>query len=76
MSPIKDFNEHDKGPGSHPTPAGESLLVRQRLHNLCQLAIEIGQREGLLRNVKNTNPNATNQKESKIAKLHIHQTQE
>ena len=29
-----------------------------------------------LGNVKNTNPNATNQKESEIAKLHIHRTQE
>ena len=36
MSPIKYFNEHDNGPSSHPAPAGESLLVRQRLRNLWQ----------------------------------------
>jgi hypothetical protein len=34
------------------TPVEESLLIRQRLRNLCELAIAIGQKEGLLGNHK------------------------
>ena len=34
------------------TPVGESLLIRQRLRNLIELAIAIGQKEGLLGNQK------------------------
>ncbi|MDO8637015.1 MAG: hypothetical protein Q7R34_12435 [Dehalococcoidia bacterium] len=32
------------------TPVEESLLIRQRLRNLCELAIAIGQKKGLLGN--------------------------
>ena len=32
------------------TPVEESLLIRQRLRNLCELAIAIGQKQGLLGN--------------------------
>ena len=35
------------------TPVEESLLIRQRLRNLCELAIAIGQKQGLLGNHKN-----------------------
>lgn len=41
------------------TPVEESLLIRQRLRNLCELAIAIGQKQGLLGNHKkdsNTKP--------------------
>jgi hypothetical protein len=31
-------------------PVEESLLIRQRLRNLCELAIAIGQKQGLLGN--------------------------
>ena len=31
-------------------PAEETLLIRQRLRNLCELAIAIGQKQGLLGN--------------------------
>ena len=34
------------------TPVEESLLIRQRLRNLCELAIAIGQKQGLLGNHK------------------------
>lgn len=37
-----------------PAPVEESLLIRQRLRNLCELAIAIGQQEGLLTNHNNT----------------------
>lgn len=30
------------------SPVEETLLIRQRLRNLCELAIAIGQKEGLL----------------------------
>ncbi|MEN8615189.1 hypothetical protein ABFB09_07940 [Dehalogenimonas sp. THU2] len=33
-----------------PAPVEETLLIRQRLRNLCELAIAIGQQEGLLTN--------------------------
>ena len=58
MLPIKDVNQHDKCPSPQCTPVEESLLVRQRLHNLCQLAIEIGYKEGLLGNQKDINQTA------------------
>ncbi len=32
------------------TPVEESLVIRQRLRNLCELAIAIGQKKGLLGN--------------------------
>jgi hypothetical protein len=35
------------------TPVEESLLIRQRLRNLCELAIAIGQKKGLLGNHEN-----------------------
>jgi len=38
--------------GNNDTPVGESLLIRQRLRNLIELAIAIGQKEGLLGNHK------------------------
>ncbi len=34
------------------TSVEESLLIRQRLRNLCELAIAIGQKKGLLGNHK------------------------
>ena len=33
-------------------PVEESLLIRQRLRNLCELAVAIGQKKGLLGNHK------------------------
>ena len=36
------------------TPVEESLLIRQRLRTLCELAIDIGQKKGLLGNHKRT----------------------
>jgi len=36
--------------GTGDTPVEKSLLVRQRLRNLCELAIAIGQKNGLLGN--------------------------
>ncbi len=36
-------------------PVSESLLIRQRLRNLIELAVAIGQKEGLLGNHKETN---------------------
>ena len=36
-------------------PVSESLLIRQRLRNLCELAIAIGQKQGLLGNHKDNN---------------------
>ena len=33
-------------------PVSESLLIRQRLRNLIELAVAIGQKEGLLGNLK------------------------
>jgi len=36
------------------TPVEESLLIRQRLRNLCELAVAIGQKKGLLGNQKET----------------------
>lgn len=38
--------------GNNDPPVGESLLIRQRLRNLIELAIAIGQKEGLLGNHK------------------------
>jgi len=38
------------------TPVEESLLIRQRLRNLIELAVAIGQKEGLLGNHKETSP--------------------
>jgi len=38
---------------SHDTSVEESLLIRQRLRNLCELAIAIGQKQGLLGNHRN-----------------------
>jgi hypothetical protein len=35
-------------------PVSESLLIRQRLRNLIELAVAIGQKEGLLGNHKET----------------------
>jgi len=35
------------------TPVEESLLIRQRLRNLCEIAIAIGQKQGLLGNHRN-----------------------
>ncbi len=32
------------------TPIDETLVIRQRLRNLCELAIAIGQKKGLLGN--------------------------
>ncbi len=37
-------------------PVSESLLIRQRLRNLIELAVAIGQKEGLLGNHKETSP--------------------
>ena len=54
-------NKHEKGPckkelmGEKDTSMGESLLVKQRLRNLIELAIVIGQKEGLLGNHKEIN---------------------
>ena len=59
MPPTKNVNNHDKYPSLQCAPEEESLLVRQRLRNLCQLAIEIGLREGLLGNQKDINQPAT-----------------
>ncbi|WP_196479330.1 hypothetical protein [Dehalococcoides mccartyi] len=39
------------------TPTGESLLIRQRLRNLIELAVAIGQKEGLLGNHKEIETN-------------------
>ena len=35
-------------------PVEETLLIKQRLRNLCELAIAIGQKQGLLGNRKNS----------------------
>ena len=40
------------------SPVEESLLIRQRLRNLCELAIAVGQKQGLLGN--HGNNDATN----------------
>jgi len=51
-------NKRKEGPskkdplGEKDTPMGESLMVKQRLRNLIELAIAIGQKEGLLGNQK------------------------
>ena len=45
-------NLRKKLPAIDP-PAEETLLIRQRLRNLCELAIAIGQKQGLLGNHKN-----------------------
>lgn len=51
-------NKREEGPckkepmGEKDTPMGESLLIKQRLRNLIELAIAIGQKEGLLGNHK------------------------
>jgi hypothetical protein len=45
-------SQHSKAP-VNDTPVEESLLIKQRLRNLCELAIAIGQKEGLLGNHKN-----------------------
>ena len=37
---------------NNDTPVEESLLIRQRLRTLCELAIDIGQKKGLLGNHK------------------------
>jgi hypothetical protein len=37
---------------TNDTRVEESLLIRQRLRNLCELAIAIGQKQGLLGNHK------------------------
>lgn len=42
-------SQHSKAP-ANDTPVEESLLIRQRLRNLCELAIAIGQKQGLLGN--------------------------
>jgi hypothetical protein len=34
----------------------ETLLIKQRLRNLCELAIAIGQKQGLLGNHRNIEP--------------------
>ena len=47
-------NKREEGPcqkepmGGQDTSMGESLLIKQRLRNLIELAIAIGQKEGLL----------------------------
>jgi hypothetical protein len=53
-------------------PGNESLVIRQRLRNLIELAIAIGQREGLLGNNKTVNSpdlegghNVSNQRDTK-----------
>ncbi|MDD4985127.1 MAG: hypothetical protein PHQ43_04970 [Dehalococcoidales bacterium] len=35
-------------------PVEETLLIKQRLRNLCELAIAIGQKQGLLGNHRNS----------------------
>ena len=52
MPPTKNVNHHNKCPSPQCASEEESLLVRQRLRNLLQLAIEIGLKEGLLGNQK------------------------
>ena len=47
-------SQHSKAP-TNDAPVEESLLIKQRLRNLCELAIAIGQKEGLLGNHKNSN---------------------
>jgi hypothetical protein len=59
MPPTKIVNHHDKCPSPQCASEEESLLVRQRLRNLLQLAIEIGLKEGLLGNQKDINQPAT-----------------
>ena len=39
---------------ANDTPAEESFLIRQRLRDLCELAVSIGQKEGLFGNQKET----------------------
>ena len=44
-------SRHRKSP-ANDTCVEESLLIRQRLRNLCELAIAIGEKQGLLGNHK------------------------
>ena len=53
----RKMDKHKEGrrrkvPVKNDTPVEESLLIRQRLRNLCELAIAIGQKQGLLGNHK------------------------
>ncbi len=54
---VRTMNEHKENRRKKvpvtDEPAEETLLIRQRLRNLCELAIEIGQKQGLLGNHKN-----------------------
>jgi len=76
MPPTKNVNNHDKYPSPQCAPEEESLLVRQRLRNLCQLAIEIGLREGLLGNQKDINQPATEPRKNPIPALSSPRKQE
>lgn len=51
---IEHEERHRREDATSVAPVEESLLIRQRLRNLCELAIAIGQRKGLLGNQKKT----------------------
>ena len=46
------INKREKVNGNNDAPVEESLLIRQRLRNLIELAVAIGQKEGLIGNHK------------------------
>jgi hypothetical protein len=46
------INKREKVNGNDDAPVEESLLIKQRLRNLIELAVAIGQKEGLIGNHK------------------------
>lgn len=46
--------DRTESPPINDIPVEEALLIRQRLSNLCELAVAIGQKRGLLGNCNNS----------------------
>ena len=53
------------------TSVEESLLIRQRLRNLCELAVAIGQKKGLLGNHKEIDISHSKQIQNVVAQEDI-----
>ncbi len=53
---VRIMDKRKESPSSkdpvNDAPVEESLMIRQRLRNLCELAIAIGEKQGLLGNHK------------------------